>query len=98
MLKKNYSKTGRSCRVTFEIPSKVKATSASLCGEFNGWSHTAHPMEKRKDGRLSTTVSLEAGKEYQFKYLVDGQEWENDWSADGYVLNGLGTEDSLIRI
>ena len=35
MLKKNYSKTGRLCRVTFDLPAEVNATRASLCGNFN---------------------------------------------------------------
>ena len=98
MLRKNFSKTRRFCRVTFDLPPGIQAKTVVLCGEFNGWSATAHPMEKRKDGRFSTTVSLQAGCTYRFKYLLDGKYWENDWSADGYAANRFGTEDSLIRI
>ena len=98
MLKKNYSKTGNVCRVTFELPKEVNAKKASLCGEFNDWNQEANPMEKRKDGRWSVTISLKTNKDYRFKYLLDNGRWENDWNADGYLSNSLGTEDSLIRV
>ena len=42
------------------------------------------------------TMKLEAGKEYRFRYLIDGSRWENDWSADRYVPNRYGTDDSLV--
>ena len=98
MLKKSYSKTGRYCRVTFELPADVQAKSASLCGEFNEWDPLKNQMTRRKDGRFSTTISLEAGKAYRFKYILDGEHWENDSNADEYVTNCFSTEDSLINL
>lgn len=98
MLRKAYSKTGRSCRVTFDLPSEVGASAASLCGEFNSWDPSANPMIPRKNGRFSTTISLEAGRAYRFRYLIDGHRWENDWAADGYLPNSFGTEDSLLEL
>jgi len=98
MLRKHYSKTGRSCRVTFDLHGEVKATNVSLCGEFNHWSPATHPMSPRKDGRFSTTISLEAGQTYRFRYLLDGERWENDWGADGYVPNTFGSEDSIVKV
>ena len=98
MVKKHYSKTGRSCRVTFDLPAEVNATKASLCGDFNAWSSTANTMKHRKDGRFSITVSLEAGRSYRFKYLIDDNRWENDWAADGYAANEFGGEDSLLEL
>ena len=98
MVKKSYSKTKRSCRVTFDLPQEAKAERVALCGEFNNWDPSANPMKQRKDGRFSTTVSMPAGRSYRFKYLVDEQRWENDWAADGYTTNEFGSEDSLIQI
>ena len=98
MLKKSYTKTGQFCRVTFEIPSDVRAEAASLCGEFNQWDPSKNPMVRRKDGRFSTTVSLKVGKSYRFKYMLDGLYWENDWAADGYVTNDFASEDSLVDL
>ena len=98
MLKKSYSKTGQSCRVTFDLPPEVNANKASLCGDFNDWSRTSHTMQQRKDGRFSTTISLDAGRTYRFKYYLDGERWENDWGADGYTPNAFGTDDSLVKV
>jgi 1,4-alpha-glucan branching enzyme len=97
-MKKSYTKTGRSCRVTFELPSEVNANTVALCGEFNDWDPIQHPMKRRKDGSFSLTVSLKPGDEYRFRYLVDGERWENDWEADKYVPNEFGTEDSVVVV
>ncbi len=98
MIRKQYSSAGRSCRVTFELPAEVGAAEARVCGEFNGWSTDCQPMRRLKDGRFSLTVSLKAGQDYRFRYLLDGQRWENDPAADRYVPNGFGSDDSVIRV
>ncbi len=98
MLKKSFSKTGQKCRVTFELSPEVKAKKVSLCGEFNEWSTDAHVMKRRKNGTFSTTISLQTGRPYRFKYLLDGKRWENDWAADAYVHNCFGAEDSVVKL
>jgi hypothetical protein len=55
-------------------------------------------MVRRKDGRLSVTVSLPVDRSYRYRYLIDGTHWENDWDAEMYVHNDYGSEDSLIRV
>lgn len=98
MLTKFYMGSGRACRVTFEINEADGATSAALCGEFNNWDPSAYPMERRPDGSFFITVTLPAGNSYRFKYLLDAQRWENDWTADGAVANGFGSQDSLVVV
>ncbi len=98
MLKKSYTKTKEKCRVTFKLPSDVNAEAAFLVGEFNEWSEEAHPMKKLKDGGFSTTLSLQSGQAYRFRYLLDRSRWENDWAPDGYIANEFGTDDSIVKI
>ena len=98
MLMKNYSKTGSYCRVTFKLPAEVTAETAALCGDFNDWNVEAHPMKRLKDGSFSTTVSIPAGRTYRFRYLLDGERWENDWQADAYSPGAYGSDDSLIEV
>ena len=98
MFEKEYTKTGRSCRVTFTLPAEVGADTASLCGEFNEWDPKANPMKKRKDASFVVTISLKPGQEYRFRYLIDGERWENDWDADSYQNNPYGTQDSIISV
>ena len=98
MPEKEYTKTGRSCRVTFELPADINAQSACLCGDFNDWDQTSHAMKRSRDGSFKLTISLKPGRAYRFKFLLDGERWENDWAAESYVPNELGSEDSLITI
>jgi 1,4-alpha-glucan branching enzyme len=98
MLKKSFDKSGKTCRVTFSVPPEVTAKKIHLCGEFNDWDEKSHPLQKRKDGRFSTTVALPAGKKYRFRYLLDGERWENDWEADAYIPNQYGSEDSVVKL
>ncbi len=84
--------------VAFELPAEVAATSVSLVGDFNDWSPEANPLHLLSDGRFRTEVALPAGQRSRFRYLIDGQRWENDWAADDYVPNGLGAEDSIVDL
>lgn len=86
------------CKVTFELPAEVEANEAYVCGEFNDWSDTATPLKRGKDGTFAVTVALEAGRRYRFRYLLDDGRWENDWTADDYVTNDFGGEDSVVEV
>jgi len=98
MIKKTYSKNNDTCRATFKLPADVKADQAYLVGEFNGWSESAQPMKKLKDGSFSITIKLDSDSSYSFRYLLDSERWENDWEADAYEPNGLGCENSVVQI
>jgi 1,4-alpha-glucan branching enzyme len=98
VLKKNYSKTGKFCRVTFKLPAEVNAETAALCGDFNNWDTDTYLIKHLKAGGFSTTISLPAGKSYRFRYLLDGKRWENDWDADAYVPNEYGSDDSMVEV
>ena len=98
MLKKHYSKTGNYCRVTFKYHPQISAETAVLCGEFNNWATDSHPMRRLKDGSFSATVSLQAKQSYRFRYLLDGERWENDPEASSYVPNDYGSDDSVVEL
>lgn len=97
MLRKNFSKTGRKCRVTFKVAPDNGAEEATLVAEFDDWDLEARPMRRLKDGSFSATVSLDSGREYRFRYLFDGEEWANDEEADDYAPNGFGSRDSVVQ-
>jgi 1,4-alpha-glucan branching enzyme len=67
-----------------------------LVGDFNDWNRTSHPMIQDRDGAWRITLELEAGHEYQFRYLVNGNNWHNDWHADKYVPNPYGGDNSVV--
>jgi len=99
-LKKKYLKTKPVCKVSFEIPKDAvkNANKISLVGDFNSWDSAATPMTKRKNGTFASTLDLAPGKEYQFRYLIDGELWENDWAADKYVPNAYGDAENSVVI
>ena len=85
-------------RVTFTVDPQVGAQTAAVCGEWNDWSADADVMHRDAEGGFSVTVGLEAGRAYRFRYLLDGQRWDNDWSADAYQPNGFGGDDSVVDL
>jgi 1,4-alpha-glucan branching enzyme len=97
MLKKQYLKRG-TVKVDFVLPPAVaaEATSAYLVGDFNNWDETATPMNKLKNGSFKITLELEPGREYQYRYLVDGNQWHNDWDADRYEPNPFSGDNSVV--
>lgn len=75
-------------KVSFKIDTREakKFSTASLVGDFNNWDLSKDIMRKlKKDGSFSIQKTLEAGKEYQFKYVLDGKNWSNDSEADKFV-------------
>ena len=96
MPKKTMLKDGSKAKVTFEL--KVEAGGVSLAGDFNGWDEHGTTLVRRKDGRFSTTLTLPTGQAYRYRYLVDGDQWENDGDADRYEPNGHGSEDCVIDL
>ena len=103
-LKKQYLKTRPACKVTFRISKDAakSATAIAVVGDFNAWNVNAHPMTALKNGEFTAVVELPTTTtEYQFRYLYrqDAQQhWENEWQADGYITNGLGEENSVVRV
>lgn len=99
-IQKQYLKTKPVCKVTFIIPKDMAGSAGEvfLVGEFNNWDITSHPMKRRKDGDFNLTLSLEKGREYQFRYLLDGNVWENDNEADKYVKSPYADCDNSVVI
>ena len=100
MIKKQYLKTKEVCKVTFRIPPEIgkSVKSVSVVGEFNNWSPTANPMAKLKSGAFKTTIDLPNGKEYQFRYLLDKDNWQNDTESDKFVPSPYGDSNNSVII
>ena len=91
------AKTG-TVDVTFTLPAEVQASTVALCGEFNHWSAENIRLERGSDGCWRATVALEPGRSYRYRYLLDGERWENAWQADRYVPNSYGGDNSVILV
>jgi 1,4-alpha-glucan branching enzyme len=72
-------------------------TDVVVVGDFNNWTPGAHPMTGGTSG-WTCTLTVPIGRRYRFRYLLDGERWENDWEADDYVDNDHGGQDSVVDL
>lgn len=99
-IEKKFLKVKPVCKVKFYLSGEryKDASSILLVGSFNDWHIGETPFKKAKNGTWSVTVDLESGKSHQFRYLIDGNIWENDPEADQFLPSGLGSENSVVNL
>ena len=97
-IKKQYLKTKPVCKVTFKVGQEEagNATRVVLVGDFNQWDENANEMKKLKDGSFSTSIDLETGREYQFRYFADENTWLNEKEADRFISSGFGDAQNAV--
>lgn len=94
MLKKRFFKTVDECEVTFHLEPQ-DAESVALVIESNDWEPIS--MDKLKSGPFKTTLRLPLDSRVQFRYLIDGEIWQNDDTADAHVPNEFGETNSVVE-
>lgn len=87
----------RKVAVTFELPATLWANQVAVVGEFNDWDPATDLLAQDRDGTWRLSLQLDRDKRYEFRYLLDGVEWFNDWAADDFVPNRSGGFNSVIR-
>jgi 1,4-alpha-glucan branching enzyme len=99
-LDKKYLKSKAICKVKFIAPPELakEAKKIYLAGDFNNWEYQDTQLKKQKDGTFATTLELETGSEYQYRYVLDGERWENDYAADKYVPTQIGVDNSVVVV
>lgn len=98
---KNYSKDKSICHVTFILPKEISENfdNISLVGDFNDWDiHKDKFTHKGTDGSLKAEYDLSTGKEYQFRYLCNGQIWLNEPEADKQSLTHFGDSKNSVIV
>ncbi len=97
-LKKQFLKSKPICKVTFSLPKEAvkKAKEIRILGDFNNWTWEEGIPMKAKNGNYSAVVDLDKDHEYQFRYVIDNEAWENDWQADAYVPSPFGADNSVV--
>lgn len=99
MINKQPSKKGKSVRVVFELPADAASDSVNVVGDFNGWDESKDAMKfDAKSGVWKKAISVKPGASYEFRYLVDGQDWRNDEQADGYSPNPYYGQNSVLSV
>lgn len=100
MLKKQYLKNKPSCKVTFSLPKEAVngGSEVRILGDFNNWAWEKGAAMKASKLEYKAVVELSAGRQYEFRYLVDGTTWVNDWKADAYLTTPFGVENSVVAL
>ena len=96
---RKHSKDKSTCQVTFSLPREAapEASSVAVAGSFNNWDLSSHPMTRLENGDYAIVIELEAGKEHEFRFVIDDTQWENAWNADKYVWSEQGNcENSVV--
>lgn len=98
MITKKFLKSKPVCKATFTLPTEAAPTAKKvvLVGDFNNWNLEEGVTMKKSKNVFKTSIDLETGKEYEFRYLLDGEAWENDWAADKYVATPYGVDNSVV--
>lgn len=99
-IEKKYLKSKPVCKVKFVAPEALTKDSKKiyLAGEFNDWKFEENMLRKQKNGSMATTLDLSPGEEYQYRFVLDGERWENDYDADKYVPSSVGVENSVVIV
>jgi len=99
-LVKKFTKDKSKCEVTFTLPREAVngGQKVELIGEFNNWNTAEGIALVAKKNEYKTVVKLEAGKKYEYRFLVDGNWWTNDATPDAFVSNPFGTVNSVVAI
>lgn len=82
-------------RVTFSLPASIWADAIYLVGDFNNWSTTATPL-RLDEANWSVTLDLDIDRAYQYRYLVNNDEWLSDWNADSHISGHDGLTNSVV--
>ncbi|MDO8368532.1 MAG: isoamylase early set domain-containing protein [Saprospiraceae bacterium] len=87
----------KTSKVTFVLPKEAveNAETVAVFGDFNNWQNGT-VLAKQKDGSFKTAVELEKGRSYEYRFLINGEKWENDWAAEAYLLTPFGNYNSVV--
>lgn len=85
----------KSNKTTVQFEYEGSANEVKIKGEFNAW-NPANTVLVKNNGKFTTEIDLNPGQ-YQYLYVVDGQELRDPNNPDS-VDNGIGGFNSVIRI
>jgi 1,4-alpha-glucan branching enzyme len=83
-------------KVTFKYFAP-NAKSVALAGSMNEWNVATNPLAKNEEGFWILEIELIVGT-YQYKYVVDGNQWKADPKNQNTQEDGFGGINSIIEV
>ena len=99
-IKKEYSKDKTICKVTFTLPKDFaqQFDTIAVVGDFNNWDPKANQFVVTANGDHAVSIDLEGNREYQFRYLGNGEVWLNETEAEKTVSSPYGESKNSVII
>jgi 1,4-alpha-glucan branching enzyme len=88
-------KTVKKLKVTFKL-SAPRAQSVLLAADFTRWEQSPVALKQLRGGLWKTTIALAPGS-YEYRFLVDGQWWD-DPDCPCRRGNCFGTHNSVCEV
>ena len=83
--------------VVFSLYS-TKVKKVNIAGTFNNWSMTADPLYDRDGtGMWTIVLPLPPGR-YEYKFVIDGDEWIPDPANPTTTDDGFGGYNSVVTV
>ncbi|MDE1513881.1 MULTISPECIES: isoamylase early set domain-containing protein [Vibrio] len=94
MINKKFLKTKDEVEVTFEYAAPQAICEVAIVADFLDWQPV--PMKKAvKSSTFKFKARLPKNSQFEFRYLLDNQQWINDPEVENYVANGFGQENGV---
>jgi len=97
VIKQTPVKGSKKVKVNFVLPKESVTGQVSVVGDFNDWDPLVHPLQARRNGTRSVTVTLPVSQRFAFRYLDENGNWLDDDAASEYVDNGIGGINSVVQ-
>ena len=92
---------GRNQVVAFKVPITYRPhreiSKVALVGSFNNWDKDTDLMPRQEDGSFRFVIALNPGI-YHYKFVLNDVEWIADPSCPERVHDGLGGDNSVLRV
>jgi len=75
----------------------VDASNVAIAGTFNNWDPSHDKLFNLGNGKWGITLYLEPGR-YEYKFVIDGNDWVEDPNAIEFVDDGYGGKRSVIFV
>jgi len=86
---------GKKAWVNFNYTPDSEVTSVAIVSGWNDWE--AENMKAKKDGSFYIRKYLPVNQQYEFRYLIDQENWENEPDAST-INNSHGSQNSLLEL
>jgi len=74
-----------------------EANTVAVAGDFNQWNIQSHMLKKSKAGWWKTSVKLAPGR-YQYRFVVDGEQWSEDPENPVKQPNEFASFNSVLEV